>query len=63
LLERGTFKVVLREEIPKHAPVMNGVLVIKNSDTDQEVYKARHVMLYKVFWIHSNNVLCIIHQT
>jgi hypothetical protein len=65
LLERGTFKVLLREEIPKHAPVMKGrfVLVIKNRDTDQEVYKARRVMLYKIFWIHSNNVLCIIHQT
>jgi hypothetical protein len=43
LLERGTFKVVLRREIPKNAPVMKGrfVLVIKNRDTDQEVYKAR----------------------
>jgi hypothetical protein len=46
LLERGTFKVVLREEIPKNAPVMKGrfVLVIKNRDTDQEVYKARYVV-------------------
>jgi hypothetical protein len=46
LLERGTFKVVLRDEIPKHAPVMKGrfVLVIKNGDTDQEVYKARYVV-------------------
>jgi hypothetical protein len=45
LLERGTFKVVLLEEIPKHAPVMKGrfVLVIKNRDTDQELYKARYV--------------------
>jgi hypothetical protein len=31
LLQRGTFKVVLREDIPKNAPVMKGrfVLVIK----------------------------------
>jgi hypothetical protein len=46
LLERGTFKVVLPEEIPKNAPVMKGrfVLVIKNRETDQEVYKARYVV-------------------
>jgi hypothetical protein len=46
LLERGTFKVVLREEIPKNAPVMKGrfVLVIKNRETDQEIYKARYVV-------------------
>jgi hypothetical protein len=46
LLERGTFKVVLREEILKNAPVMKGrfVLVIKNRETDQEVYKARYVV-------------------
>jgi Reverse transcriptase (RNA-dependent DNA polymerase) len=46
LLERGTFKVVLREEIPKNAPVMKGrfVLVIKNRETDHEVYKARYVV-------------------
>jgi hypothetical protein len=46
LLERGTFKVVLREEIPKNALLMKGrfVSVIKNRDTDQEVYKARYVV-------------------
>jgi hypothetical protein len=46
LLERRTFKVVHREEIPKHAPVMKGrfVLVIKTRDTDQEVYKAHYVV-------------------
>jgi hypothetical protein len=46
LLERGTFNVVLREEIPNNAPVMKGrfVLVIKNRDTDQEVYKSRSVV-------------------
>jgi hypothetical protein len=46
LLERGTLKVVLRTEIPKNAPVMKGrfVLVIKNRETDQEVYKARYVV-------------------
>jgi hypothetical protein len=37
---------VLREEIPKNAPVMKGrfVSVIKNRDTDQEVYKERYVV-------------------
>jgi hypothetical protein len=46
LLERGTFKVVLREEIRKNDPVMKGrfVSVIKNRDTNQEVYKARYVV-------------------
>jgi hypothetical protein len=44
-LERRTFKVVFRE-IPKSASIMNDrfVLVIKNRDTDQEVYKARYVV-------------------
>jgi hypothetical protein len=46
LLDRGTFKGVMREEIPKNAPVMKGrfVLVIKNRETDQEIYKARYVV-------------------
>jgi hypothetical protein len=36
LLERGTFRVVLREEIRKNDPVMKGrfVSVIKNRDTN-----------------------------
>jgi hypothetical protein len=43
LLERGTFKIVLREVFPKNAPVMKVcvVLVFKNCDADQEVYTAR----------------------
>jgi Reverse transcriptase (RNA-dependent DNA polymerase) len=46
LLEGGTFKVVLREEIPQNSPAMKGrfVLVIKNRDTDQEGYKARYAV-------------------
>jgi hypothetical protein len=46
LLERGTFNVVLPEEILQNAPVMKGrfVLVLKNRDTDQEVYNARSVV-------------------
>jgi hypothetical protein len=61
LLERGTFKVVLREEIPKNAPVMKGrfVLVINNRDTDQEVYKARLCRT----WVSGSTHLCIIHRT
>jgi hypothetical protein len=63
LLERGTFKDMLREEIPKNAPVMKGrfVLVIKNRDTDQEVYKACYDV--QAFLDPLNNVLCITHQT
>jgi hypothetical protein len=50
LLERGTFKVLLHEEIRKNAPVMKGrfVSVIQNRDTNQEVYKARYVFVGSV---------------
>jgi hypothetical protein len=45
LLERGNFKVVLRE-IPENAPVVTGRLdlVVKTLETDQEAYKARYVV-------------------
>jgi hypothetical protein len=63
LLERGTFKVVLREEIPKNAPVMTGrfVLVIKIARLTKRYTK--RVMSCRVFLIHSSNALCIIHLT
>ena len=46
LLKKGTWKVVLQEEVPKDANVLNGrfVLTIKNKDTDDELYKARFVV-------------------
>ena len=46
LLQRGTFKVVLKEEVPAECNVMSSriVLTIKDKDTDQERYKARFVV-------------------
>jgi len=46
LLDRGTFKIVLRSEIPDEANRLGGryVLAIKDSGTDREVWKARYVV-------------------
>lgn len=46
LIDRGTWKVVLKEEVPKDANVLSGrfVLTIKNANTEEEVYKARYVV-------------------
>lgn len=47
LEKKGTFKVVLREDVLKNANVLGGhfVLVIKNVGTDEEEYnKARNVV-------------------
>jgi len=46
LLERGTFKVILREEIPKDANVLPGrfVMSIKSSEDGEVKWKARYVI-------------------
>ena len=46
LLERGAFKVILREEIPPDANVLPGrfVLAIKSADNGQAKWKARYVI-------------------
>ena len=46
LLERGTFKIVVREEIPNNPNILGGrfVLAVKNPSTKEEVYKARFVV-------------------
>lgn len=45
-MDMGTWKVVLKEEVPSNANVLGGrfVLAIKDSDTDREVWKARFVV-------------------
>lgn len=42
LLERGVFKVIMKEDIPKNANVMGGrsVICIKETGTQEERYKA-----------------------
>ena len=44
LLERGTFNVLLRSNIPRGANKLSGkyVLTIKDSGTDMEIWRARH---------------------
>lgn len=46
LIQRGTWKVVLRREVPLNANVMGGrfVLAIKDGGTGKELYKARYVV-------------------
>ena len=46
LLERGTWKVVLKENVPKDANIIGGrfVLAIKDEGTKKEVWKARFVV-------------------
>jgi Reverse transcriptase (RNA-dependent DNA polymerase) len=46
LLERGTFRIILKSEIPQGANVLGGryVLVIKDAGTEREVWKARYVI-------------------
>eukprot|EP00171_Calliarthron_tuberculosum_P008498 IDg8498t1 len=46
LLNRGTFKIVLKSEMPPNANVMGGrfVLAIKDPETKEERYKARFVV-------------------
>jgi hypothetical protein len=46
IIECGTWKVVLKEEMPENPNIMGGrfVLTIKDSDTSKEIYKARYVV-------------------
>lgn len=46
LLRRGTWKVVLRDEVPSGANILGGrfVMSIKDTETDEPVYKARYVV-------------------
>jgi Reverse transcriptase (RNA-dependent DNA polymerase) len=46
LIERGTWKVVLKDEMPEYPNIMGGrfVLTIKDSSTSKEIYKARYVV-------------------
>jgi Reverse transcriptase (RNA-dependent DNA polymerase) len=46
LLKRGTFKVILKSEIPDGANVLGGryVLSIKDTGTNREVWKSRYVI-------------------
>eukprot|EP00173_Palmaria_palmata_P003801 Plantae.Rhodophyta-Palmaria_palmata.ctg414.p1 GENE.Plantae.Rhodophyta-Palmaria_palmata.ctg414~~Plantae.Rhodophyta-Palmaria_palmata.ctg414.p1 ORF type:complete len:240 (+),score=24.17 Plantae.Rhodophyta-Palmaria_palmata.ctg414:3659-4378(+) len=64
LIQRGSFKVILREELSPGTKAMRGrfVLVIKNKDTDEEVYKARWVVQgfrdpMKQFLVHNSSNL------
>lgn len=46
LIDRGTWKIVLKDELPKEASIKDGrfVLAIKDEGTDKKVYKARFVV-------------------
>ena len=46
LIQRGTFKVILRREIPNGANILRGryILSIKDFGTDREIWKARYVI-------------------
>lgn len=64
LLEKGTWKVVLKREVPADAKMLSGrfVLTVKNANTDEEVYKARYVVQVhrdkeKKFLVHDSTNL------
>ena len=46
LIDRGTWKVVLKDELPDDANILKGrfVLAIKDGGTDKEIWKARYVV-------------------
>lgn len=46
LIERGVFKLILKEEVPPKANILGTrmILAIKNKNTDQELFKARLVV-------------------
>jgi Reverse transcriptase (RNA-dependent DNA polymerase) len=46
LIEKGTWRVVVRSELPDGANVMGGrfVLTVKDAGTEREVHKARYVV-------------------
>ena len=64
LLDRRTFKVVLREEIPPNGHVLPGrfVLSIKSTEFGDEEFKARYVIgghrdRHKEFMVHTSQIL------
>lgn len=61
LLDRGAFRVVLKEDLDKSANVLGGrfLLTIKHKDTDKEMFKARfvvqgHLDREKAFLVHAS---------
>ena len=59
IMERGTFKVILREEIPPNGNVLPGrfVLSIKSTENGEEKFKARYVVgghrdRHEAFMVH-----------
>ena len=64
LLERGTFKVILREDIPRDGNVLSGrfVLTIKSTEYGKIKHKARYVIgghrdKFKDLMVHSTSTL------
>lgn len=64
LLERGTFRVILREEVPRDANVLPGrfVLAIKSTEDGQVKFKARYVIgghrdRMKAYMVHNATTL------
>ena len=64
LLDRGTFKVILQEELPPDGHILPGrfVLAIKSTDDGKIKYKARYVIgghrdKYKDLMVHSTSTL------
>ena len=64
LLKRGTFKVILREDIPNDANVLPGrfVLTIKSTDDNRAKFKSRYVISghrdkLKRVMVHSSQTL------
>ena len=63
-LERGTFKVILKDELPPDGNILPGcfVLAIKSTDDEKIKYKARYVIggrrdKYKDFMVHFTSTL------
>lgn len=64
LMQRGTLKVILREEIPADGNVLPGrfVLIIKSTEDGKEKFKARYVLSghrdrSKAFMVHTSKTL------
>ena len=64
LLKRGTFKVILKEDVPKDANVLPGrfVLSIKSTEDGETKFKARYVIgghrdKFKHFMVHSSQTM------
>ena len=64
LLERGTFKVIFREEVPLDGNVLPGRFIptIKTTEDREETFKARYVIKghrdrHKAFKVHTSQTL------